>query len=226
LKECWVIAPEANAEFVAAMEEVLEVYPRPYDPHCPLVCLDESNKQQVKETRIPIAMEPGQPERFDYEYERHGVSNLFMAFEPLAARRQITVTEHRTALDYAAQLKALVDVPYPNARKILIVQDQLNTHRAASLYKAFEPAEARRILDKLEFHFTPKHGSWLNMAEIELSVLARQCLARRIPDQESLRQEVNAWQQSRNAQRCTVDWQFTTADARTKLKRLYPSIQS
>jgi hypothetical protein len=226
LKECWVIAPEANAEFVAAMEEVLEVYQRPYDPNYPVVCFDESNKQQVKETRTPMAMEPGQPERFDYEYERNGVSNLLMVFEPLAARRQITVTDHRTALDYAAQLKALVDMQYPHARKILIVQDQLNTHRAASLYKAFEPAEARRILDKLEFHFTPKHGSWLNMAEIELSVLARQCLARRIPDQESLRQEVNAWQQSRNAQHCTVDWQFTTADARTKLKRLYPSIQS
>ncbi len=154
------------------------------------------------------------------------MSNLFMVFEPLAARRQITVTDHRTALDYAAQLIALVDVHYPHARKILIVPAQRNTHRAASLYKAFEPAEARRILDKLEFHFTPKHGSWLNMAEIELSVLARQCLARRIPGPESLRQKVNAWQQSRNAQRCTVHWQFTTADARTKLKRLYPSIQS
>ena len=220
------MAPEANAEFVAAREEVLEIYQRPYDPDYPVVCFDESNKQQVKETRTPIAMEPGQSERFDYEYERNGVSNLFMAFEPLAARRQVTVTDHRTALDYAAHLKALVDVQYPQARKILIVQDQLNTHRAASLYKAFAPAEARRLLDKLEFHFTPKHGSWLNMAEIELSVLARQCLARRIPDQESLRQQVNAWQQARNSQQRTVDWQFTTADARTKLKRLYPSIQS
>jgi hypothetical protein len=163
LKQCWVIAPEANAEFVAAMEEVLEVYQRPYDPNYPVVCLDESNKQQVKETRTPMAMEPGQPERFDYEYERNGVSNLFMVFEPLAARRQVTVTDHRTALDYAAQLKALVDVQYPHARKIVIVQDQLNTHRAASLYKAFAPAEARRVLDKLEFHFTPKHGSWLSV---------------------------------------------------------------
>jgi transposase len=226
LKPCWVIAPEANAEFVAAMEEVLAVYQRPYDPDYPVVCFDESNKQQVKETRLPMAMEPGQPERFDYEYERHGVSHLFLVFEPLAARRQVTVTDHRTALDYAAQLKALVDVQYPQARKILIVQDQLNTHRAASLYKAFAPAEARRLLDKLEFHFTPKHGSWLNMAEIELSVLARQCLARRIPDQERLREQVNAWQQSRNSQHRTVDGQFTTADARTKLKRLYPSIQS
>ena len=207
------------------MEEVLEVYHRPYDSNYPVVCLDESNKQQVKETRTPIAMEPGQPERFDCEYERNGVSNLFMMFEPLAARRHVTVTDHRTAIDYAAQLKALVDVYYPNALKVLVVQDQLNTHRAASLYKAFEPAEARRILDKLEFHFTPKHGSWLNMAEIELSVLARQCLERRIPDQKSLRHEVNAWQQSRNVQHHTVDWQFTTANARLKLKRLYPSIQ-
>jgi hypothetical protein len=220
-----VIAPEANAECVAAMEEVLEVYQRPYDPNYPVVCFDESNKQQVKERRTPMAMEPGQPERFDYEYERNGVSHLFMVFEPLAACRQVTVTDHRTALDYAAQLKALVDVQYPQARKILVVQDQLNTHRAASLYKAFEPAEARRLLNKLEFHFTPKHGSWLNRAEIELSVLARQCLERRIPDQESLRQEVSAWQQSRNAQHRTVDWQFTTAHARTKRKRLYPSIR-
>ena len=164
------MVPEANAEFVAAREEVLEIYQRPYDPDYPVVCFDESNKQQVKETRTPIAMEPGQSERFDYEYERHGVSNLFLAFEPLAARRQVTVTDHRTALDYAAHLKALVDVQYPQARKILIVQDPLHTHRAASLYKAFAPAEARRLLDKLEFHFTPKHGSWLNMAEIELSV--------------------------------------------------------
>ena len=221
-----MIAPEANAEFVAAMEEVLEVYHRPYDPNYPMVCLDESNKQQVKETRTPIAMEPGQPERVDCEYERNGVSNLFMVFEPLAARGHVTVTDQRTAIDYAAQLKALVDIHYPNALKILVVQDQLNTHRAASLYKAFEPAEARRILDKLEFHFTPKHGSWLNMAEIEVSVLARQCLDRRIPDQQSLRHEVNAWQQSRNAQHYTVDWQFTTADARIKLKRLYPSLKS
>ena len=202
----------------------MDVYHRPYDSNYPVVCLDESNKQHVKETRTPIAMEPGHPERFDCEYERNGVSNLFMMFEPLAARRQVTVTDRRTAIDYAAQLKALVDVHYPNALKILVVQDQLNTHRAASLYKAFEPAEARRILNKLEFHLTPKHGSWLNMAEIELSVLARQCLDRRISDQESLRSEVNAWQQSRNAQDHTVDWQFTTADARIKLKRLYPSI--
>ncbi|PZO48779.1 MAG: IS630 family transposase, partial [Phormidesmis priestleyi] len=156
---------------------------------------------------------------------RNGVSNLFVVFEPLAARRQVAVTDQRTALDYAAQMQQLVDVHDPDALKIVVVQDQLNTHRAASLYKAFPPAEARRILDKLEFHFTPQHGSWLNMAEIELSVLARQCLDRRIPDQPPLQQEVAAWQQSRKAQNHTVDWRFTTADARVKLKRLYPSIQ-
>ncbi len=220
-----MIAPEANAEFVAAMEDVLEVYHRPDDPNYPVVCFDESSKQQVKETRIPIAMELGQPERYDCEYERNGVSNLFVVFEPLAARRQVAVTDQRTALDYAAQMQQLVDVHDPDALKIVVVQDQLNTHRAASLYKAFPPAEARRILDKLEFHFTPQHGSWLNMAEIELSVLARQCLDRRIPDQPPLQQEVAAWQQSRKAQNHTVDWRFTTADARVKLKRLYPSIQ-
>ncbi|MGV0028999.1 IS630 family transposase [Phormidesmis priestleyi] len=225
LKECWVIAPEANAEFVALMEDVLEVYHRPYDPNYPVVCFDESNKQQVKETRMPIAMEPGQPERYDCKYERNGVSNLFRVFEPLAAQRQVAVTDQRTALDYPAQMQQLVEVHYPDALKIGVVQDQPNTHRVASLSKAFPPAEARRILDKLEFHFTPKHGSWLNMAEIELSVLARQCLARRICDQQHLKQEVAAWQQSRNAQNHTIDWQFTTADARIKLKRLYPSIQ-
>ncbi|PSB13510.1 IS630 family transposase [Phormidesmis priestleyi ULC007] len=207
------------------MEDVLEVYHRPDDPNYPVVCFDESSKQQVKETRIPIAMELGQPERYDCEYERNGVSNLFVVFEPLAARRQVAVTDQRTALDYAAQMQQLVDVHDPDALKIVVVQDQLNTHRAASLYKAFPPAEARRILDKLEFHFTPQHGSWLNMAEIELSVLARQCLDRRIPDQPPLQQEVAAWQQSRKAQNHTVDWRFTTADARVKLKRLYPSIQ-
>lgn len=208
------------------MEDVLEVYHRPYDSNYPVVCFDESNKQLVKEKRLALPMTAGQPQRYDYEYERNGVSNLFMVFEPLAARRQMSVTDRRTALDYAMQMQQLVEVHYPHALKVVVVQDQLNTHCAASLYKAFEPAVARRILDKLELHFTPKHGSWLNMAEIELSVLARQCLSRRIPDQDTLRQEVEAWARSRNAQNHTVDWQFTSADARIKLKRLYPSIQS
>ncbi len=197
----------------------------PMTPTIRSFALMKATNTIVKEKHIPLPMEAGKPERYDCEYERNGVSNLFMLFEPLAAQRHVSVTDHRTARDYAAQMKELVDVHYPRALKIVVVHDQLNTHCAASLYKAFEPAEARRILDKLEVHFTPKHGSWLNMAEVELSVLARQCLERRIPDQETLRHEVDAWQQSRNAQNHTVDWQFTTADARIKLKRLYPSIQ-
>ena len=221
-----MIPPETNAEFVCQMEDVLEVYHRNYDPRYPVVCFDESNKQMVKEKRVPIPMEQGQPERYDCEYERCGVSNLFMFFEPLAGWRHVAVTDQRTALDYAAQMKYLVDERYPDAIKIVVVQDQLNTHRGASLYKAFEPSEARRILDKLVFHYTPKHGSWLNMAEIELSVLARQCLDRRIPNQQQLQQEVAAWEYSRNQQYRTVDWQFTTGDARIKLKRLYPSVKS
>ena len=173
----------------------------------------------------PLPGEPGQPERYDYQYERNGVSNLFMFFEPLAAWRHVEVTDRRTAIDYAQQMKYLVDKRYPDAIKITVVQDQLNTHDPASLYKAFDPAEAKRILDKLEFHYTPKHGSWLNMAEIELSVLARQCLDRRIPDQETLKREVAAWEAKRNQGNHSVDWRFTTEDARIKLKRLYPSIE-
>lgn len=208
------------------MEDVLTVYTRPYDPLHPSVCFDESNKQLVTEKIEPLTAEPGQPERYDYQYERNGVANLFMFFEPLATWRHVEVTDRRTALDYAQQMKYLVDEHYPEAVKITVIQDNLNTHVPSSLYKAFEPAEARRILDKLEFHYTPKHGSWLNMAEIELSVLARQCLDRRIPDRETLKQEVAAWEQRRNREVHTVDWQFTSADARIKLKRLYPSIQN
>ena len=191
----------------------------------PKVCFDETSKQLISEIIKPLKAEPGQPERYDYQYERNGVSNLFMFFEPLAAWRHVEVTDRRTAIDYAQQMKYLVDERYPDAIKITVIQDQLNTHDPASLYKAFEPAEAKRILDKLEFHYTPKHGSWLNMAEIELSVLARQCLARRIPDQETLKQEVAAWEAKRNQGNHSVDWRFTTADARIKLKRLYPSIE-
>ncbi len=208
------------------MEDVLDVYTRSYDPLHPSVCFDESNKQLVAETREPLPAEPGKPERYDYQYERNGVSNLFMFFEPLGNWRHVEVTDRRTAVDYAQQMKYLVDERYPDAIKITIIHDQLNTHVPASLYKAFEPSEAKRILDKLEFHYTPKHGSWLNMAEIELSVLARQCLDRRIPDQETLKQEVAAWEEQRNQEGKSVNWRFTTADARIKLKRLYPSIQS
>ncbi len=208
------------------MEDVLDVYKRPYDRDYPTVCFDESNKQLVSEKIKPIPATPGNPERYDYEYEREGVSNLFMFFEPLDSWRHVEVTDKRTALDYAHQMKYLVDERYPEALKITVIQDNLNTHKPASLYKAFPPAEAKRILDKLEFHYTPKHGSWLNMAEIELSVLTSQCLARRIPSKEILTKEVAAWSKRRNSQQKTVDWRFTSADARIKLKRLYPSVEA
>lgn len=219
-----MIPPDANAEFVCAMEDVLDVYERPYDRDYPTVCFDESNKQLVSEKIQPIPATPGNPERYDYEYTREGVCNLFMFFEPLGSWRQVKVTDHRTAIDYAHQMKYLVDQQYPEAIKITIVQDNLNTHKPASLYKAFAPEEAKRILDKLEFHYTPKHGSWLNMAEIEFSVLTRQCLDRRIPNKETLTQEVEAWSKRRNTEQKTVNWRFTTPDARIKLKRLYPSV--
>lgn len=204
------------------MEDVLEVYKRPFDPLYPLVCLDETSKQHIKEVRSPISMEPEKPERFDTEYERNGVSNLFMMFEPLTGWRHVEITDHRTAIDWAHQVKFLTDVRHKAAKKVVLVGDNLNTHSTASLYKAFSPEEARRIADKLELHYTPKHGSWLDMAEIELSILSRQCLDRRIPDQATLRKEVKAWEDKRNNSKTTVDWRFTTEDARIKLKRLYP----
>ncbi len=208
------------------MEDVIDVYTRPYDPLHPVICFDESNKQLVGEIVEPLPMEPGKPQCYDYQYERNGVCNLFMFSEPLRGWRHVAVTDRRTKIDYAQQMKYLVDERYPSAELITVIHDQLNTHVPAALYEAFEPAEARRILDKLEFHYTPKHGSWLNMAEIELSVLSRQCLDRRIPDKESLQREVAAWEKRRNRESRKIDWQFTTADARIKLKRLYPSIQS
>jgi hypothetical protein len=207
------------------MEDVLEVYTRPYDPKRPQVCLDEASKQLVAQTRTPLPLLPGQAAREDYEYERRGTANLFMLFEPLAGKRRVQVTQRRTAADFARVIKELVDDVYPAAEKIVLVMDNLNTHKAASLYEVFEPAEARRLLDQLEIHYTPKHGSWLNMAETELSVLSRQCLDRRIDNPSELTGEVAAWQQRRNDAEVTVDWRFTTADARIKLKRLYPSIQ-
>lgn len=220
-----MIPPQANAEFVCAMEDVLEVYTRPYDPQRPQVCLDETSKQLVAETREPILAAPGQPERVDYEYERRGTANLFMVFEPLAGQRRVKVTERRTAVDFAHVIQELLDEQYPQAEKIVLVMDNLNTHKPASLYEAFAPAEARRLIERLEIHYTPKHGSWLNMAETELSVLARQCLDRRIPNPIALTQEVAAWERRRNTAKCRVDWRFTTPEARIKLKRLYPSIQ-
>ncbi len=207
------------------MEDVLDVYVRPLDPKHPQVCFDESSKQQVKEVRTPLPVAPGQPARYDTEYERNGVSNLFMFFAPLLNWRHVKVTDRRTAVDWAQCMRDLVDVHFPEAERITVVQDNLNTHTPAALYAAFPPEEAKRIWDKLEFHHTPKHGSWLNMAEIELSVLSRQCLDRRIPDQETLTTEVAAWEADRNAMQATVDWRFTTEDARIKLKHLYPVIE-
>ena len=205
------------------MEEVLDLYAQPYDPQRPQVCFDEKSLQLIAETRLPLPMEAGQPERFDTEYRRNGTRNLFIFFQPLAGWRHIKVTEHRTKLDYAQCMKELVDVHFPHAEVIRVVQDNLNTHSPASLYEAFEPAEAKRILDRLEFHYTPKHGSWLNMAEIELSVLSRQCLDERIPDEPTLLRQVTPWEARRNELKTTVTWRFATTDARVKLERLYPS---
>jgi hypothetical protein len=225
LKKQWVIPPLANADFVCAMEDVLEVYKRPHDPERPVVCLDETSKQLIGETRTPIAAEPGQPARIDYEYERKGTANLFMIFEPLAGWRWVKVTERRTAVDFAEVIRQLVDECYPGAKKIVLVMDNLNTHKLASLYEAFAPEEARRLAERLEIHYTPKHGSWLDMAETELSVLARQCLNRRIDNVVALDREIRAWEKLRNEAECKIEWRFTTKDARIKLKRLYPSIQ-
>jgi DDE superfamily endonuclease len=225
LKEQWCIPPEADAAFVCAMEDVLEVYHRPYDERRPLVALDEASKQLVGEVAQPLPPQPGQPERFDYEYVRNGTANLFMVAEPLLGWRAVHVTERRTAKDFAEVLRWLVEDVHPDADKIVLVLDNLNTHTLASLYEAFPPDQARRIAERVEVHHTPKHGSWLNVAEIELSVLARQCLDRRIASAEELRREVEVWEGERNDRAVEVRWRFTTADARIKLHRLYPSLQ-
>ena len=207
------------------MENVLDVYQRPYDPKRPQVCLDETSKQLIGETRTPVPAAPGRAAREDYEYVRNGTANLFMAFEPLAGRRHVKVTDRRTKKDFADVIRELVDERYPDAEQIVLVMDNLNTHTPASLYEAFEPAEARRLAAKLEIHYTPKHGSWLDMAEIELGILNRQCLNRRIDDVERLKREIAAWERDRNNRATKVDWRFTTSDARIKLRRLYPSIE-
>jgi hypothetical protein len=207
------------------MEDVLAVYERAPDPARPVVCLDETSRQLLADARPPTPAAPGRAARFDPEYVRGGVANLFLVTEPLAGRRHVLVSDQRTRLDFAACLKDLVDVRYPAAERIVLVMDQLNTHSPASLYAAFPPAEAARLSAKLEIHHTPKHGSWLNMAEIELSALERQCLRRRIADRPALERAVAAWTDRRNAAAATIDWQFTTADARTKLRRLYPAIE-
>ncbi len=204
------------------MEDVLDVYTRPYDPRRPQVCLDETSRQLLGDVTPPLPLAPGHPAREDYEYVRGGVCNLFLTCEPLRGRRHVTVSDRRTRRDFAHVIKELVDVQYPDAEQIVLVMDNLNTHSPASLYEAFAPAEARRLTDKLAIHYTPKHGSWLNMAEIELHALAGQCLDRRLPDQATLTAEVAAWEASRNAADSAIDWRFTTADARIKLKHLYP----
>jgi len=208
------------------MEDVLDLYARPHDPHRPLVCFDESNKEQHREVVEPVPVAPGHAARHERTYERNGVSNMFMFFAPLENWRHVKVTNRRTAADWAECMRDLVDVHVPTAEKVVIVQDNLNTHTPAALYAAFAPAEAKRIWDRLEFHYTPKHGRWLTMAEIELSVLSRQCLDRRIPDQDALRRETEAWAERRNRAKATIDWRFTTTDARIKLKKLYPTLNS
>ena len=206
------------------MEDILTVYKRAFNPDEPLVCMDETSKQLTAETRRPIPAVPGRPARYDYEYERNGVCNLFMFFAPLQGKRYVSVTERRTKADWAMQIKQLLDVHYPDAQKVTLVMDNLNTHTGASLYEVFQPSEARRLLDRVQIHYTPKHGSWLNMAEIELGVLTRQCLDRRIPDKATLASEVAAWQHRRNIAQAKIDWRFTNDEARIKLKRLYPTL--
>ena len=208
------------------MEEVLDIYKRPYDPRHPVVCMDETTKQLIKEVRAPLPMKPGEVEKYDTEYERNGTANIFMGFEPLRGQRFTKVTEQRTKKDWAEYVRELVDNHYAEVETIILIMDNLNTHHKSSLYEAFEAKEAKRIADKLEIHYTPKHGSWLDMAEIELSHLSRQCLDRRISEKSILTAEVEAWTTARNNKKIVADWQFTTSDARIKLRRLYTSIQS
>ena len=220
----WVIPPAQNSPFVAQMEQVLDVYKRPYNSDFPIVCMDESPKQMIKETKIPMPMRPGSDAKVDFEYERCGVANIFIASEPLKGKRYVEVTERKTKIDWAVFIKMIADVWYKNAKKIILVMDNLATHKASALYEAFEPAEAKRLWDRFEFVYTPKHGSWLNMAEIELNVLMGQCLNRRIDNMKTMKEEVKAWENHRNNKKAVINWQFTTQDARIKLKRLYPTI--
>ena len=221
-----MIPPEQDGEFVARMEDLLDTYCLPYESQIPLIGMDEQPVQLVKETRPPQPAIPGSPSRVDYEYERNGTASLFLFTEPLQGRRTVPVRERRTAVDWATEIQDLLDVQYPEATRVRLVCDNLNIHKRGSLYDAFPPDTARRLAQRLEIHYTPKHGSWLNLAEVELSVLTRQCLNRRIPDIDTLRQETQAWQTRRNDGQKGVDWQFTTPDARIKLKHLYPRIQT
>lgn len=219
----WCIA-RTDAHYIAAMEDILDLYERPYNPQEPVMCFDETSKQLISETRTPLPMQSGKPVRYDYEYERQGTRNLFMFFEPLGNWRHVAVTQRRTRQDFAHQMQWAVDARYPEVDCIHVVLDNLNTHSKAALYETFPPEEARRILNKLCFHFTPKHASWLNMAEIEFSVFSRTCLRQRIPDEHSLKRHLHALENERNTRQATVNWQFTCADARIRLKHLYPSI--
>lgn len=226
LRKCWVIPPQQNAAFVACMEDVLDLYQQPHDPDRPLVCMDEQPVQLTKEILTPLPPEPGQPFRYDYQYERAGTTNNFMFVAPLLGWRKVNVRDTKTRGDWAHEIKELLEVDFPDVKCVRLVCDNLNTHDIASLYQTFDAETARRLARRLEIHYTPKHGSWLNIAESELSTLTRQCLARRIPDADFLRREVTAWYDDRNQQQKLVDWQFTTTDARTKLKRLYPQFQT
>lgn len=225
MKKKWCI-PTIGAEFVWRMEDVLEVYARPYDPRRPVVCFDEKLVQLIMEVRQPLPLQPGRAARYDYEYKRNGTCNLFVFYQHCAGWRHVWVTDQRTKIDFAHCMRRLVDVLFPSADKIIVVLDNLNTHSPASLYETFEPAEAKRILDRLEFHATPKHASWLNMVEIEIGVLSEQCLGERIPDTQTLTCEITAWEAARNAQHTTIDWRFSMDNARTKLKRLYPNLST
>ncbi|MEF3306293.1 IS630 family transposase [Paenibacillus sp. GYB003] len=225
LRKCWCIPPEQNAAFVAAMEDVLDIYQLPYDADCPVICMDEKPYQLLDEARQPIPMKPAKPLREDSEYVRNGTCSIFLFTEPLAGWRHVTVRPQRTRIDWAEQVRELLEIYYPKAPRIKLVMDNLNTHSIASLYQAFEPEIARRLAKRLEIHYTPKHGSWLNIAEIELSVMTSQCLGRRIPSISELDRELSAWESVRNQSQRGVDWQFTTSDARIKLKRLYPQFK-
>ncbi len=224
MEKCWCIPPKADAKFVFRMEHVLELYRLPYDPRYPVVCMDEASKQLIGEVRNPLPVAAGQPARYDSENERLGVCNQFMFVEPLRGWRKVFVRQRRTMIDWALCIREILDVHYPDAEKVRLVLDNLNTHTGASLYEAFPPAEARRLLSRLEFHHTPKHGSWLNMAEIEIGVMNGQCLDRRIPEQQIICEEVAAWEQQRNQEEAKIRWTFTVSDARVKLAKIYPSI--
>ncbi|MFN3762808.1 MAG: IS630 family transposase [Anaerolineae bacterium] len=226
LREYYVIPPDQDAAFVAHMEDILDLYQRPYNPRVPIVCMDEQPVQLIRETRCPVPAQSGQPERVDYEYERNGTASLFLFTEPLAGWRRVAVRDRRTAVDWAEEVRQLLEEDCPEAERVILVCDQLNTHTIAALYQAFPPEQARALAQRLDIHYTPKHGSWLNIAEIELAALTKQCLDRRIPDQETLSREALAWYTNRNAAQKSVDWQFTTEDARVRLKHLYPQIQT